>query len=82
MPLSPYAVISEDHLIGPYFFDTGVNHGAYLYMLQTWFVPQLGERGLEATPFLQQDVAPAHYTLRVREYLDDTSQSIMGWMWI
>jgi hypothetical protein len=71
MPQSPYAAILEDHLIGPYFFNTGLNHDAYLNMLQMSFVPQLSERGLEATAFLQQDGAPTHYTLQVREYLDD-----------
>jgi hypothetical protein len=40
-------------------------------MLQAWFVPQLCERGLDAAAILQQDGAPAHYALRVREYLDD-----------
>jgi hypothetical protein len=40
-------------------------------MLQTWFVPQLRERGLEATAILQQDGAPAHFALPVGEYLDD-----------
>jgi hypothetical protein len=63
MPQSPYAAISEDHLIGPYFFDTSVNCAAYLNMLQTLFVPQLRERGVEATVFLEQDDAPAHYAL-------------------
>jgi hypothetical protein len=40
-------------------------------MLQERFVPQLRERGLEATAILQQDGAPAQYALLVRQYLDD-----------
>jgi hypothetical protein len=50
---------------------TSVNHIAYQNTLQTWFVPKLRERGLEATAVLQQDGAPANVALPVREYLED-----------
>jgi hypothetical protein len=63
--------ISEDHVIEPYFFDKSVSHAAYLNMHQTWFVPQLRERDLEATAVLQQDGAQAHCAFPVREYLDN-----------
>jgi hypothetical protein len=53
------------------FFDTSVSHTAYLNLLQAWFVPQLRETGLETTAVLQQDGAPAHVALPVRECLDD-----------
>jgi hypothetical protein len=59
------------HLIGPYFFDTSVT--AYLNTLQTWFVPQLRERGLEATAVLQEDGAPAHCALQLENNLTTDS---------
>jgi hypothetical protein len=50
---------------GVFFFDTNVNHTAYLNMLQTLFVPQLREISLEATALLKQDGAPVYYALQV-----------------
>jgi hypothetical protein len=67
---------SESHLRGPYFFDTSVNNAAYLKMLQTWFVPHLRERDLEATVMLQQDGGSALYAVRL--CLDDR----VGGRWI
>jgi hypothetical protein len=59
--------------MGSYFFDTSVNHTAYLNTLQTWFVPQLRERGLEATAILQQEGAPAHCALQLENNLTTNS---------
>ena len=65
-----WAAISANHLIGPYFFNTSVDRVAYLTMLQKYFVPQLRSRQLEESAILQQDGAPAHFALCVREFLD------------
>jgi hypothetical protein len=83
MGLCPYvmiwAAIPEDHMVGPYFFNTSVYHTAYLNMLYiSGFLPHLNERRLEAIAILQQDGAPAHYALPVSEYLDDKFSG-MNW---
>lgn len=53
-------------LIGPYFFDGSVTGESYLEMLQTYVWPKVRQRRL----YFQQDGAPSHYSLVVREWLD------------
>ena len=67
--------VSEDHMIRPYFFDTSVNHSAYLNTPQTWFFPQLSE--LSCYP--ATDGAPAHCDLPVRKHLANWAD--MGRTW-
>lgn len=64
-----WAAMNSRHLFGPYFFDGTVNQTTYLDMLRTWFVPQLEELGILNGVWFQQDGAPAHYAISVREYL-------------
>jgi hypothetical protein len=40
-------------------------------MLQTRFIPQLRERGLEVIAILQEDGEPTHYAVPVTEHLDN-----------
>jgi len=60
------------HVIRQYFFDGPEKLTSYLNMLQQWFTPKLIERGIKEEIYFQQDGAPAHHALSVREYLKDT----------
>ena len=40
-------------------------------MLETWLIPQLRDRGLLDDVWLQHDGAPAHFTLSVRDILNE-----------
>jgi len=66
-----WAGMTSDYLIGPYFFDGLVNAASYLAMLETWFIPQLRDRGLLDDEWLQHDEAPAHFALSVRDVLNE-----------
>jgi hypothetical protein len=57
--------------MGPFFFakQTVTSH-SYLDMLQLYAVPQLEQQGAEV--ILQQDGAPPHYSVIVREFLGVT----------
>ena len=57
--------ISSKGLIEPYFFDGNVDAEAYLRMLEECAWPYLMHRRM----WFQQDGAPAHYALTVREFL-------------
>ncbi|MFW5443335.1 MAG: hypothetical protein ACKE51_03370 [Methylococcaceae bacterium] len=64
-----WCAISSNGIIGPYFHDGTVNSHSYLNMLQNWFMPRVAEQdGL----LFQQDGAPPHYALIVRQWLNDT----------
>lgn len=58
--------ITPRTVIGPYFFDGSVDAAAYLNVLQTVLWPYATHKGLT----FQQDGAPAHYALQVRQWLD------------
>lgn len=73
-----WAAVSSRHIIGPYFFDHSVNQNTYLRMLQDWFIPKLRELNIENNCYFQQDGAPPHYSLLVRDYLNKT----FGTRWI
>lgn len=74
-----WAAIVGDRILGPYFIDGSLTGVKYLELLRDHLVPALGE--LYPNPddpdvpnnalWYQQDGAPAHYTLAVREYLND-----------
>jgi hypothetical protein len=62
--------IWKDRIIGPLFFNEHVSEDAYLRMVQEEaFASVLNEDG-EFQIWCQQDGAPAHYNIRVREFLD------------
>lgn len=58
--------ISSSGLVGPYFFDSPVNAQAYLRVLEEIVWPYARHRRLT----FQQDGAAAHYSLVVRNWLD------------
>lgn len=64
-----WCAISSNGIIGPYFHDGNVNGQSYLHMLQNWFMPRFPE---EEGLIFQQDGAPPHYALTVRQWLNDT----------
>jgi hypothetical protein len=66
-----WAAISARHIFGPYFFEGSVNQHTYLTMLRDWLVPQLEHMNLIGKVWFQQDGAPVHYAISVREYLSD-----------
>lgn len=71
--------IIGDHLIGPYFFDGNVTGQSYLEMLQNNVIPALVERGYTISDVIfQHDGAPPHFTLDVREWLDNTFDEWIG----
>jgi hypothetical protein len=65
------AAISTKQPFNPYFFKGPVNKETYLSELGNWFVPQLEGSGLLGQVWLQQERAPAHYTITVREFLNE-----------
>jgi transposase len=60
------AVESVTEQLTIYFFDGSVTGESYLEMLQTYVWPKVRQRRL----YFQQDGAPSHYSLVVREWLD------------
>jgi hypothetical protein len=75
-----WAAIWHDRIIGPYFFGGNVTGETYLHMLQTFLEPILDNIPLSVSMklFFQQDGAPPHFSLAVREYLTNT----FGNQWI
>ena len=69
-----FCAISKKCVYGPFFFEgTTVNSEAYLAMLQNWLLELLFE-GERADFIFQQDGAPPHWSLNVRQYLKATLQ--------
>lgn len=62
-----WAAISSQGIIGPFFFDDTVNGENYLDMLKTQFWPTVRR---PRNVYFQQDGAPPHYSLAVRNWLD------------
>lgn len=58
----------DDKLIGPFFFNGNVTAESYLEMLQNQLLPELQVLGVPL--YFQQDGAPAHFALVVRQYLN------------
>lgn len=69
-----WCALAKNRLYGPFFFDERtVNGQSYLLMLQNFFVPELQQtRGLLQRVVFQQDGAPPHFALGVRNYLNQT----------
>lgn len=73
-----WAGIFQDQIVGPYFFDENLTGQMYLDFLQVELIPALAQRypGDEPdtpalTMWFQQDGAPPHYALAVRQYLNE-----------
>ena len=92
MGLTVFAAISEDKVIGPYFFSEPpprgtlgpyfkpctVNSTRNLEMLRNWFLPQWNAVPNAAQSRIMQDGAPPHFALDVRDFLNTT----FGERWI
>jgi transposase len=64
-----WCAISSRGIIGPYFFDGTVTGVSYLHMLREFLLPILMDYPDDI--MFQQDGAPPHYALIVREFLND-----------
>ena len=65
-----WAALGSSGIVGPYFFEGNVNGVNYLDMLQNFYFPNVQQRpGFEYQVF-QQDGAPPHWTLNVRDWLN------------
>lgn len=66
-----WAGMTSTYLLGPYFFEGSVNQHTYLQMIYKWSLPQLRAKGTADTVYFQQDGAPPHFALAVRNYLNE-----------
>jgi hypothetical protein len=66
--------------VGPYFFDGTVTGESYLEMLREVVLPRLQNSPLydNIKIIWQQDGAPPHYSLRVREFLNNSFPEWIG----
>ena len=70
-----FCAISKKRVYGPFFFEgTTVNSEAYLDMLQNCLIKLLFD-GEQADFIFQQNGAPPHWSLIVRQYLNTTLDS-------
>ena len=64
--------MSESRVIGPYLFDDDtINRQNSYSMLKEFFVPELKRLRKASSAIFQQDGTPAHFSLDVRQYLDN-----------
>jgi hypothetical protein len=67
-----WCAMSKSQLVGPFFFeDDAVNGKNYLLMLQTFFIPEVRKLHKFHSIIFQQDGAPPHFSIDVRQYLDN-----------
>jgi hypothetical protein len=60
----------KDRIIGPFFFNKHVNAHAYLRMLEEEAFGSVLNGDGEFPTWFQQDGAPVHYSIQVREFVD------------
>uniref|UniRef100_A0A914YGN8 DUF4817 domain-containing protein n=1 Tax=Panagrolaimus superbus TaxID=310955 RepID=A0A914YGN8_9BILA len=65
-----WAAMRGAGIIGPYFFNVNVNGDNYLDMLQNFYLPAIQNRPSFAYQVFQQDGAPPHWRLTVRDWLN------------
>lgn len=76
--LNVWAGILGDHIIGPFFLEENLNGQNYLNLLENLIYPHIVEimeqdhNLMEDELVFQQDGAPPHYALPVRQFLDAT----------
>jgi len=58
-------------VLGPIFFHTTVTHDLYLDMVRDTVLPQLQRQHGNEDFFFQQDGAPPHYAVTVRQFVDE-----------
>lgn len=63
--------IVDTHVIGPFFFKTTVNGERYKYLLENMVFPIVNNIDPAGSLYFQQDGAPPHFTLAVRECLNE-----------
>lgn len=70
--LNVWVGIIDNRILGPYFFDRNVNGDVYLEFLQNDLEDYLDALPLQTVQrmWFQQDGAPAHYSILVRDYLN------------
>jgi len=68
----------SEGVIGPFIFDTNVTGASYLKMLETFAVPQVMQIADHNQFYWQQDGAPPHWAINVRNFLNAT----FGERWI
>jgi hypothetical protein len=68
-----WAGIWDDQITGPYFFDNNITGKTYLHMIQNYLMDFLDDVPLQQrnNMFFQEDGAPLHYALVVRNYLSE-----------
>lgn len=67
-----WAGIIDNRIIGPYFFEENLTGPRYLDFLQNFLLPELNRLFPNRNDlWLQQDGAPPHYAVLVRNYLDN-----------
>ena len=65
--------MTKQTVYGPFMsVENTVTEGTYLDMLEQFLEPQLRQDGILGTVVYQQDGAPPHFALPVREYLTRT----------
>ncbi len=69
--ITVWCAMSSEEIVGPFFFDEDtVNQENYLDMLENYLYPILQRKRLTKRIFFQQDGAPAHFSKRVRAWLN------------
>ncbi|GBM21232.1 hypothetical protein AVEN_23773-1 [Araneus ventricosus] len=65
-----WCALSHTEVIGPFFFaETTINSVTYLDMLEMYAVPQMQQH--QPDVIFQQDGAPPHWGMIVRDFLDE-----------
>ena len=74
--INVWCALRRSRIIGPFFFqETTINGDIYLTMLKTFLIPELQRFNILDKTIFQQDGAPCHYSLAVRQFLNDTFQN-------
>lgn len=72
--LNVWAGLYRNQIVGPFFIDGTLNGEKYLQLLTGQIIPRIQELAGEVfdNVWFQQDGAPPHYSLTVRNHLDNT----------
>jgi hypothetical protein len=70
--ITVWAAIGRQGVVGPFFFEENVNGANYLNLLQQCFIPVVQHWASFNQMIFQQDGAPPHWSLAVRNYLTAT----------
>ena len=69
--INVWAGIYSGGIIGPFFLMENLTGDRYLQLLEEDIIPAIIERELPVNLYLQQDGAPPHYNVEVRQFLND-----------